>query len=578
VSPLNDSANTLLDARAARIVLLVAMAAFVVQGWLYAGAQMSWHEEIATHAAPPPLQLVLNDGKAQIVDACAGDAWIAFAGTRPQLVLCVGGLAWPIMVTPYIGGIPYWPLQLLRPLHHGHPVAMRRAALLVGVFALWILFRLVERLSTSTTAAAAVAVAAVQPAFVSIHSLLVLFESLPSLLIACAALVIASRADRSLPPTTRRAAVAGALTGLAVLANVKGAVVALPILAFALFESPSLRRTSGRAWLAAGLMALLVLAPMIVTGLADPQARFNSEVGRRFAIAASRLQPRLLAAETLNSFVFAADFPFYFDLVVGGDGGFQPALVVVAGFAFFYSVYELVRALRRQAHEPVAAACGALQLFYVVFVCLAYNQTPGANYSPIIYAQIVSMGCAILAVGRAFARWANRPRLGIALMGAATVATLVINMYRRGDPRDIGAIALNLYAVEGLGEHLRSTPGGLVAVTSETLSQVPDALSGHASVCIDQALTQCSNGPDAEACELRVVTAVLDAVPNVRFLVPLLVGVVDRAPSHRIVATIEAAARARGASVREEGRFSTRAGVPALAVLDVVPGGAAQPS
>ncbi|MEO8603914.1 MAG: glycosyltransferase family 39 protein, partial [bacterium] len=396
------------------MVLLAAIALFVVQGWIYAGAQFSWHEEIATHAVPAPLQLIIDHGVARVVDACASGDWIAYTGPRPQVVLCAGGLAWPIMVTPYIGGPPYWPLQLLRPLHHGDPIAMRRAALLFGVLALWILFRLVERVGNPTYAAAVVAVAAVQPAFIAIHSLLVLFEPVPPLLIAGAALLIANRPDPSRPPTAGRAAAAGALAGLAVLANVKGAVVGLPILAFALFESASLRRTSGRAWLAAAVAALIMLAPMIVFGLADPQGRFSHEVSRRLAIAAARLDPRLLLAEVFNSFIFAADFGFYFDLAIGGDGGLRPPLLLVAAFAFANSVFAFGRALLRKTHDPVAAACGGLQLFYVLFVCLAYNQTPGGNYSPIIYAQAVSMGCAIIAVGRAAARRAGRPRLGIA--------------------------------------------------------------------------------------------------------------------------------------------------------------------
>ncbi|MEO8604271.1 MAG: hypothetical protein ABI629_16970, partial [bacterium] len=167
------------------------------------------------------------------------------------------------------------------------------------------------------------------------------------------------------------------------------------------------------------------------------------------------------------------------------------------------------------------------------------------------------------------ARWAGRPRLGIAVIGAVTVASLVGNMYRRGDPRDIEPIAMNLHAVQGLGAYLRGAPDGLIVVTSYNLAQMPDALSGRPSLRVDQDLEQCANAPDAEACERQTIAAVLDAIPQARFLVPLRTGAIDKPPSKRIVATIEAVARARGAAVREEARFATRPGEPVLALLVV---------
>src|SRR5262249_33486903 len=101
----------------ARIVLVVAIAVFLLQGWSLTGALPVWHEEVSVHPTHSPAEITIADGVARAAGICDDDAWIAFSGARPLVALCVGGLAWPILVSPYIGGIHYWPLQLLRPLH-----------------------------------------------------------------------------------------------------------------------------------------------------------------------------------------------------------------------------------------------------------------------------------------------------------------------------------------------------------------------------------------------------------------------------------------------------------------------------
>src|SRR2546428_4546545 len=102
----------------ARIALVVAMGAFVAQGWYLTGAQFGFNEEVVGHAAPPATDLIVENHVARSVSICDGHSWVAFSsGGDPHLVLCAGGLAWPILVNSYIGGVLYWPLQLLRPLH-----------------------------------------------------------------------------------------------------------------------------------------------------------------------------------------------------------------------------------------------------------------------------------------------------------------------------------------------------------------------------------------------------------------------------------------------------------------------------
>ena len=182
----------------------VAIAVFVAQGWVITNELSVFHEELALYAAPPSRYVVIADGKAQVVDPCTGDNWIVFADDRPSTVLCAGGLAWPVLTAPYIGGVHYWVLQLLRPLHRGDPVAVRRSALLVGVLGLLLLFSLIERVGDPVRAALSVCVAAVLPAAILVQAVGALYEELPAVLLIAAATAIARRADVTMPPTPKR--------------------------------------------------------------------------------------------------------------------------------------------------------------------------------------------------------------------------------------------------------------------------------------------------------------------------------------------------------------------------------------
>ena len=127
----------MLNAGYARIVLVVAIGVFLAQGWYLAGAQVGYNEEVVGHAAPPATEIVVEDHVARAISICDGHSRIAFSrGGDPHLVLCAGGLAWPILVNSYIGGVLYWPLQVLRPLHHGNLIALRRTALPIGALAI----------------------------------------------------------------------------------------------------------------------------------------------------------------------------------------------------------------------------------------------------------------------------------------------------------------------------------------------------------------------------------------------------------------------------------------------------------
>ncbi|MEO6025371.1 MAG: hypothetical protein ABIR79_00705 [Candidatus Binatia bacterium] len=560
------SPEPVIQPRTARAVLAVAVIVFAIQGWFLSGAVMDWNEMLAQFAAPMPFQAVMADGTVRIDDPCAGRRLVV-TESRPSLLWCAAGLGWPIQVTPYVGGLHYWPLQLLRPLHHGDPIALRRVTLPIGILALIVVFLLVERLSDPTRAALFAAVAAVLPAVLILHALPALYELLPSLLIACAALVIAKRADIHVPPSPRRAAIAGLLAGLGVLANIKGTVILTAALAFAWLHSPVLRRSSRTTVLAALGAAALGVAPLMVTSAFDPQQRFGHEIVWRLSIALSRLRPGPLAQELFNLVANAADLGSYFDLALGGDGNVWLVTLVPYALALGYCVVALWRKLRGLPHDAGAAACATLQIAYLVFVWLSYNQV-AANYSPIAYVFAVSLGCAAVAGAGWLATYTRAPRASLALALLVATVPLIVNTHRR-DQGDI-PLSINLFAERALGEYLERVPGGTVVVTTNALVGVPEAFAGIRSVRLDLALSGCP-GTESEAagCRHEVLVQTIKTLKQGRFVVPMVTGPVDKSWEQRMVPALSAAAEALQTHLEEEARFTTRDGKPALALMRV---------
>lgn len=559
---------TTLDQRRARVVAVMAIAVFVAQVWILVPYAPITNEALSVYATTPSQQLVVIGSEAHVVDPCADGHRLVFATGRPSTMLCAGGLVWPVLVTPYIGGVHYWPLQLFRPLHHGDPMAVRRAALLIGALGMVALYLLVERLGDPTRAAMSVCAAAVLPILLVLQSYGLMYELLPAILVVTAAAVVARRPDASVPPTWQRSMVAGTIVGLALFANVKAVVLVVPLLAMALYESPVLRRTPWPAWGTAMLGGALGIAPMLIAALLDPQQRVGHEVVWRLSIAHSRLDVRLLAAEVFHLLVNAADFGYYGDLELGRDGRLWPATLAVCGAAFLYALASLIQALRRRPHDRVAAACGGVQMFYLLFVWLAYNQAVATNYTPLALSFVTALGCTVAAVAEWAARHGRTPSRWLVGSAALVVLTLAINDYRRPEMFD-ASVSLNGHAARALGTHLIAAPGAPIVVTSNNLVGLPDALTGRPSVRLDVAFNDCGGQPDEDACAGRVLSAAIDALPGARFLVPLHTGMMDKPLERRLVALLEDAAARTGGRVHQEADFTTRNGVPVLALMTV---------
>jgi hypothetical protein len=557
-----------LSASAAHRALVVACTVYFVLAQVFVGTLPVWHEEIATHAMVPGTSYVRTRAGIDEVAVCPPGTVFQFQDARPTLVLCAGGLAWPVLISSYSGGVAYWPLQLLRPFHVGDPLASRRVGVALGLVALLALFGLISRVGGTMRAAVAVLVASVLPGVVVVHSLLVLFEVGPSVLLLIAAWVIAARKDREAPLSGRRALTAGALVGLAIFGNIKALVVFVPVAALALRTSKPLRQTSARAW-ALGLCGLaLCAAPLFVSAVLDPARGFENQLWGRLAVSSRHLELGHLAAETWNAVISAGDFLFYFALLSGEDGALQPFSLLVSALAMSHSAYALVQALRGRSHDVVAAACGGLQLTYILFVWLTY-ETPAANYAPIAYAHAGSVACAIVFAGRLMKSRGFDARVGVGLAGGLTAVSLLWNDGRRGSPADFVDISVNVQAQRALAEHLERTGSKDVVTTSYNLALVPTAFTGAPTARLDVALGACRFVADPPECEVDVVLKVLRARPGARFVVPVEAGLIDEPSSRRIRETLALAARRAEGSVETEAVFKEPGGKPVLAIVGV---------
>jgi hypothetical protein len=306
----------------------------------------------------------------------------------------------------------------------------------------------------------------------------------------------------------------------------------------------------------------------VIAAIIDPQQGVGREVHTRLWIAASRINPRFLGTELFHLLVNAVDIGYYAEIALGRDGRLWPATLAVSGAAFLYAASSVVRALRGLAHDRIAAASGALQLFYLVFVWLMYNQVIAGNYTPIALGFAAALGSTIAAAAEWAARHGRSPGRWLAGTTAIVVAILVTNTYRRLDIRD-APISVNVNAERALGAHLGKEAGRPIVVTSYNLVGLPEALSGRSAVRLDLALGQCGGQPEEDTCLRRVLVATIDALPGARFLVPLRIAIVDQPWERRIVPLLEGAAAGAGGKLREEARFTTRSGVPVLALMAV---------
>lgn len=572
-----------------RPALVLALVAFVAQGLWLTQTTPSWHEEVSVHASEGyRIALERDDGTIAMETSCTQpDApLLVRSATRPVLAVCVAGHTLPVMVSSYISGIPYWPLALLWPLHHGEVFALRLLGLIFGLWALAVCHRLAARFADERSGDLAVLALASMTQFTVAHSMLVYYDVIGLSLVGTAVLVAAGprRDGRPAPPSARRLALAGALVGLATLANIKTVLILAPLVLLAARGWRSLPRIPLRSVAAALLAAALPIGALVASAWTDPSRGMSQQLSYRLHIFVSHLDAVRFGNEVLNLFVFWSDIRFYGDLVVGAPAHVNWLGVAVAAGCLAYCTVALVGVLRRGRGAWLAAACGALLWAYVAVSVLLYDQQPAANYTPIHGVFGLTTG---LALGALVAALPRGRKLAYGLSAAAIGAFALASASRLPETPNI-PLSINAMAERALARHLRAHPesAGMLATTTYNLhgmiealgaaDQRPTAMHLVLSRC-DQLAGDRGRASDGAAREATIaclaerwdrVLADPARVP-LRAIVPVERAVIDEAWATAAEPALARAAAARGLSMRIEGRFATPDGVEALRLLRV---------
>jgi hypothetical protein len=561
--------------------LIAAVLVFLALGIWLSGGSPSWSEEISVlpTRAYPVFQASPSDPtlpeRATSCDDVPAPGWV-IQRTRPVFSTCAAGRVLPVMVTPYFSGIPYWPLALLEPLHHGDVFSIRRIGLALGVIGIVLAFELVRRIVDRTSAACTALVLSCSPPFVFSHSLALYYEPLPWHALTAAALALLGLREAA-PARTRGWLLASSafFVGLAVLANVKAMFLIAPPLVIAL----RVRRTlgvPGRTWLALALGAFAGAAPLLLFGLFDPHAGLEGQFAHRYGALLSNFGLRRFGGELYSLVLFASDTAAFSDQILKRNvSAFWPARIAVAA-ALVFCLHRTFEFLRYGRGQALAAALGATFLGYVLVSALLYTQYPSANYGPLGTAFGVALGCALGALfGRFGARW------GV-LATLVVMAMMFHNCVRRGDGRAELAWATNSAAERDMAAYLRERVGNVGTIASGTynLTGVFTSLGGgdvRAAELLPFLAHHCSreNNRVDLGCLQRALGFVLDAPervpPPLRMLVPAVVLPIDDAFAGVLEPALREAARVRLREVHVEHTSSTAAGTPVLRLLRVEP-------
>lgn len=361
--------------------LLLAVVLFVAQGLWFASTMPLWSEQTSAIVAPT-FSVVDPDGSVAAggvvaAPACAG---LTRSEVRPVAYVCAGGLSWPVLGSPYASAIAVWPLGVV-PWLGGTVLHVRMAGLLIGVLGLLLLFAIARRLEDDAFAGRAVVLASVLSPFLMLHALAVYYELVPTWLILLGFALWA----RSPTMSAARAAFVGFLWSFAILSNVKALVILTLLLVGVRVLAPG-RWPLGRIGLVL-LGTLPVAALLVLLAATDPHAGVASQLDTRIATFFAHMSPSYVLFEAANVAMFAADFGFYTAIAAGGELAFPWTSIAgfaCAAFALAVGTSTLWQAVRGRPASRLAAVSMVVVWGYVLFVALVYQQTPSANYGPII--------------------------------------------------------------------------------------------------------------------------------------------------------------------------------------------------
>lgn len=552
---------------------------FLAMAWRATERLPTWSEETSVHAGPG-LQVYerdpANPSRLRLDTGCAAPSHplvVHRRAVRPLASLCAEGREYPLLIAGYLSGVPYWPLQLARPLHHGRQVPLRRVGLLFAFATLAVVVALAGRAHGWEAALGAGLVTAAWPSFVVGSSIAIFYDMVPALCVGALALTLEPvlRESAPLEPTRLRALGAGLLVGASLAVNVK-AVVWFGALAPVLWRwgLPWRRLRPGHlAWAALGV--LLALAPTAAGTLLDGGVAVLQQLRNRSQNAQSPVVLSRAVAELGNVLVYWSDVGTYGDMLFRRRPELPLGTMALCAAVWLYATAELVRFLWRRGGSPLVASCAAVLWGHVLLVALVYRQF-GANYAPLTALFGVLLGLAAWRASRVLGR-GSLGALAVALLGFVALGNF--HALRRGDERVHFQAVQNLTAQQALAQYLRAhREGGLRTLNpAYNLSGVPEALAGEPlGVAQVYPLFVGVCGRSAPGCAEPVWRALLAAEPGeVRVLHLPRPSVVDERYAQLLLPALRAEVQAQGRELTLEASFHTAGGVPVIDLYRVRP-------
>jgi hypothetical protein len=411
------------------------------------------------------------------------------------------------MIAPYLGGVFYWPFELLRGMHHGDVFLLRKLGVLLGLASMLLTCRVVRALAGARLALLVAFTIAVTPTFVAVHATLVHFETLPWLLMMGAASILLPRralfSGVAAPCTgsdVTALCAAAFLLGCAVLANLKTVLLLAPALYVA-------RRLGLRApvatpsrWAAIGLAAMLPLLLFVPVALAPSGAYGDRASGAHRVLLHNLADPLRIVPYARDMILFWSNVAHYLERPIGASHPNPVASLLAAGALALICV-ETVRTLRARRGCVLAATTGLCLIAHLLVVTLLYDSYP-ANFAP-LHAVFAIAGA--VAIDRALTWLAARdvrPVLRAAFPVAALApfafsAVLLIVAMRDAH------VPANASALRALVSHLEAhaAEGATIVSTDGMLTGVVESLSGGAirTVQAQTYLHACTRGRDRAA-------------------------------------------------------------------------------
>lgn len=560
--------------------LLLGLGVFLGVGWWITETVGLEHEEVSLYpTAGYRIVSEDRDGNPVLQPWCgqATPPLFVVSEARPLLGICVGGRLMPVMIDSYIGGVPYWFMDLLRPLHRGDYFDMRKMGLLLGLVTLLLVYGVVKRFSGKDAALVTTAITSATLPFVIFHATLRLYEVLFTTLLLAAVHVLSGGRTRA------RTMLAAALAGISLFMNIKAVLLVPPLLLLAATDrSRPLHGISMRHWTTAAGIVAATTAPMWLFALVDPQSGLHSQMGMRLSLLLAHLDVQRFIAEVPNLLLFWTDLIAFSGYAVEDVVVVSPWLLVPAGLALLWCTVAAAAHVLGKEVDTIAAACGVVFVTYVIVVVLLYDQTPD-NYMPLHTVFGIASGSAVMAGTRALARLgAPGARFAAPVLASALVALYGWNGVKRGNFSDFAELPMNATAQHALVAHLEKTPldGVELVTTTYNMAGVLDALGGgrlspvQAQNWLESCPTQKGGArprPDrdpSETCLVERWERLLER-GSLRAVVPARENRIDEDEAMRFGEALVEAARRQGKRVTHESDFHSGLGKPVLSLYRV---------